>query len=109
MFSFAPSCNEEPLTVTSTPVVADWSAVAELSLTTAVELALGADDGVAVGEGVGVGVGVSVGAAVGTGVGVGVEAGFTVTETALEAGDVTGVEALSVTLQVTECEPAAAV
>jgi hypothetical protein len=42
------------------------------------------------------GVGVTVGA---------VNAEFTVTETALEAGDVTGVEALSVTLQVTEYEP----
>jgi hypothetical protein len=33
------------------------------------------------------------------------KAEFTVTETALEAGDVTGVVALSVTLQVTEYEP----
>ena len=44
-------------------------------------------------------VGVTVGA---------IKAEFTVTETALEAGDVTGVEALSVTLQVTECKPAEA-
>jgi hypothetical protein len=45
----------------------------------------------------------------GAGVGVGIDVEFTVTETALEAGEVTGVEALSVTLQVIECEPAEAV
>ena len=51
-----------------------------------------------VGERVGVCAGVEVGACVGVGV------GFTVIITALEAGDVTGGEALSVTLQVTEAE-----
>jgi hypothetical protein len=67
--------------------------------------------GVAVGlvVGVGVDVGVELGVSVGAGVGVGVDVGFTVIVTALEAGDVTGVEALSVTVQVTECEPAVAV
>ena len=66
-------------------------------------------DGEAVGVGAGVGVGVGVGVGAGVGVGVGVAVGFVVTETALEAEEVTGLEALSVTLQVTECEPAAAV
>jgi hypothetical protein len=37
------------------------------------------------------------------------KAEFTVMETAFEVGDVTGEEALSVTLQVTESEPKAAV
>jgi hypothetical protein len=46
------------------------------------------------------GVGVTVGAT---------RAEFTVTETASEAGEVTGVEALSVTSQVTECKPVEAV
>ena len=45
----------------------------------------------------------------GAGDGVGVGAGLTVIVTALEAGEVTGVEALSVTVQVTECEVPAAV
>jgi hypothetical protein len=82
-------------TVAPLPVVAD-TVVAE---------------GIRVGDGFGDGVGAGVGAAVGTGVGVGVGvgAGFTVTETALEAGEVTGVVALSVTVQVTECEVPAAV
>ena len=81
-------------------------------------------DGAAVGVGVGVGVevivwgfvvcigvGVDVEMGVGVGVeeGVGVAAGLTVTETALETGEVTGVEALSVTVQVTECEDPVAV
>jgi hypothetical protein len=38
-----------------------------------------------------------------------IKAEFTVTETVLDAGDVTGVEALSVTLQVIEWEVPAAV
>ena len=68
--------------------------------------------GVAVGIGVGVdiageGVDVEPDGCVGAGVDVG--AGLTVIETALDVGDVTGVEALSVTLQVTECEVSAAV
>lgn len=58
---------------------------------------------IGVGEGVGVGFGTAVGVGVGEAVGVGVGPGFTVTETALEAGEVTGTEALSVTLQITEC------
>lgn len=74
---------------------------------------------VAVGLGVGVGVGlgvcvvvevcVDVEVEVEVCVGAGVEAGLTVIETVLDAGDVTGVEALSVTVQVTECEVPAAV
>jgi hypothetical protein len=77
-------------------------------------VSVGVGVGFAVGTGVGfaVGTGVGFGDAVGTGVGVGVdevEVEVTVTETALEAGDVTGVEALSVTLQVTVCEVPAAV
>ena len=64
-----------------------------------VGFALGA--GVAVGVGVGVGVGLRVG----VGVGVGEAEGVTVTDTALEAKDVTGEVALSVTLQVIENEP----
>jgi hypothetical protein len=45
----------------------------------------------------------------GTGDGIGVGVGFTVTETAIEAGETTGIEALSVTVQVTQCEAPAAV
>ena len=76
---------------------------------TVVGFAVGTGVGVAVGTAVGAAVGTAVGAAVGTGVGVGVGAGFTVTETVLDAGEVTGVEALSVTVQVTVCEVPAAV
>ena len=65
--------------------------------------------GVAVGIGVVVEVGDGVGEGVSAGVGVGVEVGSTVTETALDVGEVTGVEALSVAVQVTECVPTAAV
>jgi hypothetical protein len=72
-----------------------------------VEVGIGVTIGIVVGAGVGLGVGV--GGTVGLGVGVGVGVGFTVIVTALEAGDVTGEEASSVTLQVTECEPKAAV
>jgi hypothetical protein len=72
------------------------------------------DDDVTVtvsGLGVAVGVGEDVGADVGAavGAGVGVEAGFTVIVTELDAGEVNGVEALSVILQVTACEVPAAV
>ena len=71
------------------------------------------NDGVGVDDGVGVlgsGVAVGVDVEVGEGVAVEVEVGeFTVIVTALEAGDVTGVEALSVTVQVMECECPAAV
>jgi len=63
--------------------------------------------GLGVAVGVGEDVGAVVGAAVGWGVGVGT--GFTVIVTELEAGEVTGVEALSVILQVTACEVPAAV
>lgn len=56
----------------------------------------------------GVGVGVIVGLGVGVDVGVEV-AEFTVMLTALEAGDVTGLEALSVTTQVITCDCPAAV
>lgn len=96
-FNCVLSCSEEPLTVTLTPVVADWSTVAELPLTTAVELALGTEVGVGVGDGfgVGVGVGAAVGAAVGAGVGVGVGVGaVTVTDVAVV---LTAAPALSVT------------
>jgi hypothetical protein len=85
--------------------------------TNAAAVAAGVSVGVGFGDAVGVGfgdaVGVGFGDAVGTGVGVGVgdevDVDVTVTETALEAGEVTGVEALSVTLQVTVCEVPAAV
>lgn len=69
---------------------------------------VGVADGVAVGFGEGEVVDCT-GDDVGEGVGVGVDVGFAVIVTELEAGEVTGVEALSVTLQVTECEPATAV
>jgi hypothetical protein len=64
-FTCVPSSSEEPLTVTLTPVVADWSTVAELSLTVAVEVALSTGVRAGVGVGVGVGAGVGIGEAVG--------------------------------------------
>jgi len=81
-----------------------------------VTVGVGENIGVAVGMGDAVGrcvvavVGVRVGvtvlieASVGVGVGVEVDVGFNVTDTALEMGEVTGVEALSVTVHVIECE-----
>jgi len=65
-------------------------------------MAVGLGVGDAVTIGAAVGAGGEVGAVVGGGLGVGVAAGFTVIETTLEAGEITGVEALSVILQVTE-------
>jgi hypothetical protein len=56
---------------------------------------------------VGDGEGLGDGEGEGDGVGVGVV--FTVIVTVFEEGEVTGVEALSVTLQATECEPDEAV
>jgi len=89
--------------VTLTPVVVDWSTVAEFALTVAVELALNPEAGIGAGVGANVGVGVSVGALVGAGVGVAVGAGdgegvdtgaFTVTDAAVE---LTAAPVLSVT------------
>jgi hypothetical protein len=105
-FSLAPFCREEPLIVRLTPVILDWSTVAELLLTVTVELALDPEAGVGVGigviEGFGVGVGVDAGALVGAGVGV--PARFTVIEGAGAATEVT--PKLSVTVTVTDGEPA---
>jgi len=93
----------------STAPKTNAAAVIGVSVGVGVGDAVGTGVGFTVGTGVGFAVGTGVGTAVGTGVGVGVGAGFTVTETALDAGEVTGVEALSVTVQVTECEVPAAV
>jgi hypothetical protein len=73
------------MTVTLTPVVADWSTAAELSLTVAFELAR--DAGVKVGIGVGVIVGVVVDG-VGVGAGVGVGEPFTVIIAVLDVSTV---------------------
>ena len=100
-FTCVPSCSEEPLTTTLTPVFADWSTVAELSVTVVVDVALCTEGGLGVGvcEGVDVWVGVdaTVGAGVDVAAGVGVEVGagaLTVTDVAVEFTDA---PALSVT------------
>jgi len=74
-----------------------------------VDTAVGFGVFVGVGEGVDTAVDVGVVVVIGVAVGVGVGVVFTVTETELETGEVIGGEALSVTWQVTECKPCAAV
>ncbi len=65
-------------------------------------ISTGASVGSGEGDEVGEGVGVCVGVGLGVGVGVGVGVGLAVIVTAFEGGEVTGIEALSVILQVTE-------
>jgi hypothetical protein len=88
------------------------NAAAAIGVSVGVGVGFAVGTGVGFGFAVGTGVGFAVGTGVGAGVGVGVdevEVDVTVIETVLEVGEITGVEALSVTLQVTVCEVPAAV